>query len=176
MTKKVNHKHASYGVQLKYTITITNAGPGTAATPTITDRFSSVVSIVSIHPSTGSCKRGKPIPCKLATHSHLLPGVTNPNRFPLHNVKVCDRLPAGTMFVLASGRPTRRGRFVCWRIKTLRPHASKSFTAANAFGERMTARADAALFVCGAARDLPPLIAFTHPLSPFTNPLATVAC
>ena len=80
------------------------------------------------------------------------------------------------MFVLANGRPTHRGRFVCWRIKTLRPHAFKSVIAANAFGERMTARADAALFVCGAARDLPPLIAFTHPLSPFTNPLATVAC
>jgi Domain of unknown function DUF11 len=46
----------------------------------------------------------------------------------LHNVKVCDRLPEGTMFVSASRGSKRSGREVCWTVGTLTPHASKRFS------------------------------------------------
>ena len=268
ITKTVNHKRASFGAKLKYTITISNAGPGIAVTPTITDKLSGAVSIVSIHTSSGSCHRRKPLTCQLATiepgqrvkitllvraralgklrntvrlstptplaagsrvlatatstitpgpHTRLVlhdrtntpqipaggtatfrPTVTNPNPFRLHKVKVCDRLPAGTKFVLASGSPRHAGRLVCWTIATLRPHGSKSFwvkaepllgvtgvlsdaatATATAAGRRLTAQAKANVSVgngrCGSASDLAPLSAFTNPVSAFTNPLSPFA-
>jgi large repetitive protein len=65
--KTVNHKVAQYGSELKYTITVSNAGPATAVTPTVTDAFSADASIVSIHPSSGSCNRRRPVTCKLGS-------------------------------------------------------------------------------------------------------------
>ena len=172
---------------------VANAGPATAKSPTVTDRFSTAASIVSAHPSSGSCPGHNPLTCTLGsigpgahativvtarpqvlgtirnsatvtTSTPLAPGsrtmayatteittgvhtwialtdrtstskippggkaafgpkVTNPNPWPLHNVKACDRLPAGTMFVSASQGATRSGQVVCWALGTLAPHA-----------------------------------------------------
>ena len=60
LAKTVNHKHAAFGSTLKYTITVTNAGPAIAMTPTVVDAFSAAASIVSAHPSSGSCHTSSP--------------------------------------------------------------------------------------------------------------------
>jgi uncharacterized repeat protein (TIGR01451 family) len=213
ITKTVNHKRARFGSTLRYTITVANAGPATAEAPTVTDTLSTAASIVSVHPSSGSCHGRNPLTCKLASiapggdatitvaarprdlgkirnsasvttatplapgsrtmakvttvitagaHSRIrvtdrtstpkippggtatfLPRVTNPNPWPVHNVKVCDQLPPGTMFVSASQGSKRRGRVVCWSVGTLAPHASKSFSM----------RAETLLGVTGTLRD-----------------------
>jgi uncharacterized repeat protein (TIGR01451 family) len=69
--------------------------------------------------------------------------VTNPNPWPVHNVKVCDRLPGGTMLVSASRGSKRSRRIVCWTVGTLAPHTSKSFSM----------RAETLLGVTGTLRD-----------------------
>ena len=213
ITKTVNHKRARFGSTLRYTITVANAGPATAETPTVTDTLSTAAAIVSVHPSSGSCHGRNPLTCKLASiapgadatitvaarprdlgkirnsasvttatplapgsrtmakvtavitpgaHSRIafsdrtstpkippggtatfLPKITNPNPWPLHNVKVCDRLPPGTMFVSASRGSKRRARVVCWTIGTLAPRASRSFSM----------RAETLLGVTGTLRD-----------------------
>ncbi len=48
ITKTVNHELARFGSTLKYTITVTNAGPATVKTPTVTDMFSTAATIVSV--------------------------------------------------------------------------------------------------------------------------------
>ncbi len=213
ITKTVDQTRARFGSTLRYTITVTNAGPATAKTPTVTDTFSAAASIVAVHPSSGACPGRNPLTCKLASigsgghatiivtarpqvlgtirnsasvttstplapgsrtmakattvitagvqgrialtdrtstpkippggTATLLPKVTNPNPWPLHNVKVCDRLPPGTMFVAASLGATRSGRVVCWNLGTLASHASRS----------LSVRAEALLGVTGRLRD-----------------------
>ena len=259
LSKTVNHSHALFGATLKYTITIVNNGPATAATPTVTDAFSGQAQVISVHSSTGACSTHRPITCTLQSiapggratidvvaraeslgdlrntasvatptplatvartlasattkitpgpHSRILlddtaspptipsgatatymPKVTNPNPWPLHNVKVCDRLPARTMFVAASVHARRTARVVCWTISTLKAHGSKtvwvraepllgvtgplrdSATArANAAGRRLTAHASAQVLVtqsglCGSARELPRQRARGDPLA-----------
>ena len=262
ITKTVNHKRAKFGSTLRYTITVANAGPATAQTPTVTDTLSTAASIVSVHPSSGSCHGRSPLTCKLASiapgahatitvvarprdlgkirnsasvntptplapgsrtmakvttvitagaHSRIvftdrtstpkippggtatfLPKITNPNPWPLHNVKVCDRLPPGTMFVSASRGSKRGGRVVCWTVGTLAPHTSKSFSLraetllgvtgklrdaatakATVGGKHLTAHAHAHVLVvptglCGTASSLD--------LHGPNNPLAVAAC
>src|SRR6202042_2482049 len=121
-----------------------------------------------------------------------MPKVTNPNPWPLHNVKVCDRLPARTMFVSASRGSKRGGRVVCWTVGTLAPHTSKSFSLraetllgvtgklrdaatakATVGGKHLTAPAHAHVLVvptglCGTASSLD--------LHGPNNPLAVAAC
>ena len=263
LTKTVDHTHAPFGTELKYTITITNHGPATAVTPTVTDVFSAPAEIVSVHSTSGSCSKRKPIKCELESiapgsratitliaraesvgklvnsadvatptpltptsrtlatattkitpgpHSRILlrdsaspstipaggtatfmPKVSNPNPWPLHNVRVCDRLPAGTKFVAASLGGKRIGGLVCWKIATIPAHASKSVSLrvepllgvtgtlrdaataeATPAGRRLTAHASAQVFVtpsglCGSARDL----ARQRSLG---GPLAVTAC
>lgn len=263
ITKTVDHKRAAFGAKLKYTITVTNSGPATAKTPTVTDTFSAAASIISVHTTSGSCHRRSPLKCKLGSiapgkrvtitlvarpkalgrlrntasvttptplargsrtfaratttikpgpHSRIVlhdttstpripPGgtatfllkVTNPNPWAMHNVKVCDRLPPGTMFVLGSNGARHHGRLVCWTIATLRPHASKSVlvkaetllgvtgtlrdaatATGTAAGRRLTAHAHAQVLVaptglCGSAS------AVTD-LRTLAGPLAVIAC
>src|SRR5262249_30441262 len=54
------------------------------------------------------------------------PTVSNPNPWPMHDAKVCDRPPPGTKYAAGSAdiRPT--GRTVCWTIATLPAHKSRS--------------------------------------------------
>jgi uncharacterized repeat protein (TIGR01451 family) len=235
LTKTVNRTHAPFGTELKYTIRITNHGPATALNPTVTDAFSASVHLISVHTSTGSCSKNKPITCKLdsltsgatatisltaraeslgelrntasvATPTPLTPGsrtlatattkiapgphsrlvlhdtarpptiptgatatyfpkVSNPNPWPLYNVRVCDRLPAGTKFVAASLGAKLAGRLVCWTIPTL-PDGTRTVwmrvkpllgvtgrlpdaatAAVTAGGQRLTARANAQVLV-----------------------------
>lgn len=65
MTKTVDHTHAPFGTKLKYTITITNHGPATALTPTITDVFSAPAEVLAVDSASGACSKRKPIKCKL---------------------------------------------------------------------------------------------------------------
>ena len=261
--KTVNHKTAAFGLELKYTITVSNAGPATAETPTVTDAFSADASIVSVHPSSGSCNRRRPFECRLgsiapggratitivargealgklrntasvstptplASGSHTLatatttivPGphsrialsdttstpmipaggtatfmlkVSNPNPWPMQNVKVCDTLPLRVLYAAASLGVKHTGRVVCWTIKTLRPHASKymwvsvepllgvsgtlrdgATANATAGGRRLSAHAHAQVTVapstvCGSAPDVPS--AHSRP-----GPVAVAAC
>ena len=67
LTKKVNHATGHTGQALTYTITVTNHGPATASSPTVTDAFSAPVSVVSAHTSSGSCKHNHTITCKLGS-------------------------------------------------------------------------------------------------------------
>ncbi len=118
---------------------------------------------------------------------------TDPNPWALHNVKVCDRLPPGTMFVVGSNGVRDHGRLVCWTIATLRPHASKSVlvkaetllgvtgtlrdaatATGTAAGRRLTAHARAHVLVaptglCGSASAVPDL-------RTLAGPLAVIAC
>ena len=263
LTKTVDHAHAPFGTKLKYTITITNHGPATAITPTVTDAFSMPAEIVSVHSTNGSCSKRKPLRCELESiapgsratitvvargesvgklintaevatptpltptsrtlatattkitpgpHSRIalkdsasppkipaggittfMPNVSNPNPWPMHNVRLCDRLPAGTKFVAASLEAKRKGPLVCWKIATLPAHASKSVSLrvepllgvigtlrdaataeATPGGRRLTARASAQVLVtpsglCGSSRDV------SHQRS-VGAPLAIAAC
>ena len=68
IAKRVNHATAQIGEPLTYTITVSNHGPATATSPTVTDAFSAVVHVESIHaPAGGSCKTGAEIKCTLAS-------------------------------------------------------------------------------------------------------------
>ena len=67
IVKKVNHTTGHVGEPLTYTITVTNHGPATAASPTVTDTFSRSVKIVSAHVPGGSCSKHSPIVCKLGS-------------------------------------------------------------------------------------------------------------
>jgi uncharacterized repeat protein (TIGR01451 family) len=117
----------------------------------------------------------------------FFPKVTNPNPWPLHNVKVCDRLPAGTMFLAGSNGVRHSGRLACWTIRTLAAHRSRTVwvraetllgvtgtlrdaatATATAGGRRLTAHARAQVLVaatglCGSASAVPDLRALTGP-------------
>jgi len=67
VTKTVNHTRAPFGTSLKYTITINNAGPGPAVTPTLTDMLSARASILSVQTPSGSCDRRNPLTCQLGS-------------------------------------------------------------------------------------------------------------
>ena len=67
LTKTVNHASARTGEALTYTITVTNHGPATAASPTVTDAFAAPVTLVSIHTSSGSCTNHAPLSCVLGS-------------------------------------------------------------------------------------------------------------
>ena len=258
LTKTVDHTQAPFGSELRYTITITNHGPASAATPTVTDAFSAPAEIISVHSPTGICSESKPITCQLEAippggratitliaragslgelrntatiatptpltptsrtlatattkltpgpHSRLVlhdaarpptipaggtatyfPRVSNPNPWPLHNVKVCDRLPARTKFVAASLGAKLTGRLVCWTIRTL-PDGSRTVwmrvepllgitgrlrdaatATATPEGHRLTARANAQVLVtpagrCGSATDRPDQRSSAGPLA-----------
>jgi uncharacterized repeat protein (TIGR01451 family) len=67
LVKTVNHSSGRTGEELTYTIKVTNHGPATATSPTVTDAFSSPVTFVSAHTSSGSCthSNGHPTVCHL---------------------------------------------------------------------------------------------------------------
>jgi uncharacterized repeat protein (TIGR01451 family) len=67
LTKTANQAIAHTGEKLTYTITVTNHGPATAASPTVTDAFSQHVKIVSVHTSSGTCKHNHTLTCHLAS-------------------------------------------------------------------------------------------------------------
>jgi large repetitive protein len=67
IAKKANHDTGRVGEALTYTITVTNRGPATATTPTVTDTFSKSVKLVSAHVDGGSCFKRKPVVCKLSS-------------------------------------------------------------------------------------------------------------
>ncbi len=67
LTKTVNHATGRTGQALTYTITVTNHGPATSQSPTVTDAFSAHVSVRSVHTSSGSCKHNHTITCTLAS-------------------------------------------------------------------------------------------------------------
>jgi uncharacterized repeat protein (TIGR01451 family) len=67
IAKKVNHRTARVGEPLTYTITVTNHGPDTVSSPTVTDAFNAVVHIESIHATGGSCKIRDVISCRLGS-------------------------------------------------------------------------------------------------------------
>ncbi len=67
IVKTVNHASARTGQALTYTITVTNHGPATSQRPTVTDAFSARVTVLSVHTSSGSCKRDHTITCRLAS-------------------------------------------------------------------------------------------------------------
>jgi uncharacterized repeat protein (TIGR01451 family) len=263
ITKTVNRRRATFGTKLTYTIRVTNAGPATAVTPTVTDTFSGAATITAVHPSTGRCRRRNPLTCILASiptgkratltvvarpgalgtlhntaavttrtslargsrtiaratttiqpgpHSHLVlhdtatprtipaggtatfwPKITNPNPWPLHTVRVCDRLPHHVIFLGASAGARRAGQLVCWTIATLPAHKSRTLrmaieprarvagtlrdaatATATAQGRHLTAHARAQVLVissnmCGSTITLPRARA-TH------NPIAVTAC
>jgi uncharacterized repeat protein (TIGR01451 family) len=259
ITKTVNRRRAAFGATLKYTITVTNAGPATAVTPTVLDAFSAAASIVSAHPSSGSCHMLQPVTCKLAsiaphqratitmlarglalgrlrnsatvtTPTPLAPGshtqasatttitpgphsrielrdttntpkipsggtaiftitATNPNPWPVHDVKICGQVPRGMIFIAGSLFVKRTGRSVCWTVGTLRPHGSKSefirleagpgtigrvreaaAVTGTAGSHKLTAHARAQVIVapptpCGSAPDLPAVAHGGHPVA-----------
>ncbi len=65
ITKTVNRAIGRTGDPLTYTISVTNHGPATATSPTITDAFSEAVKLVSIHTASGSCSRRHRLACHL---------------------------------------------------------------------------------------------------------------
>jgi len=67
VVKTVNHASARVGEPLTYTITVTNHGPDTAATPTVTDTSSPDLKLVSVQGAGASCTHGAPITCKLTS-------------------------------------------------------------------------------------------------------------
>jgi large repetitive protein len=67
VVKTVNHASARVGQPLTYTITVTNHGPDTAATPTVTDTSSPDLKLVSVQGAGASCTHGAPITCKLTS-------------------------------------------------------------------------------------------------------------
>jgi uncharacterized repeat protein (TIGR01451 family) len=118
------------------------------------------------------------------------PRVSNPNPWPLHNVVVCDQLPATLMFVGASAGFSHNALRVCWTIATLPPGSSRSMTviaeprsgvtgalhdavttSAIAQGHRLTATADAEVIVLAANRCGSRIPDFTGP-----GPIAVTAC
>jgi hypothetical protein len=107
-------------------------------------------------------------------------------------VKLCDRLPPGSMFVAGSKGVRHSGRLACWTIRTLAANRSMTVwvraetllgvtgtlrdaatTAVTAGGRRLSARANAQVLVfsglCGSASDAPVV-------RTFGGPLAVAAC
>ena len=67
ITKTVKRTTGRTGEPLTYTITVTNHGPATAASPTVTDAFSKSVKLVSARTRSGSCSVRHPLTCKLGS-------------------------------------------------------------------------------------------------------------
>ena len=67
ITKTVNRTSGRTGEPLTYTITVTNHGPATAASPTLTDAFSKSVKLVSAHTDTARAPVRHPLTCNLAS-------------------------------------------------------------------------------------------------------------
>jgi uncharacterized repeat protein (TIGR01451 family) len=53
--------------------------------------------------------------------------VTNPTQGTARDVRTCDRLPVGLVYVSSKRRAKLTGGRYCWRAKTLRPHQSKRY-------------------------------------------------
>ena len=67
ITKTVKRTTGRTGEPLTYTITVTNHGPATSASPTVTDAFSKSVKLVSARTRSGSCSVRHPLTCKLGS-------------------------------------------------------------------------------------------------------------
>ena len=67
IAKKASRRTAHPGEAIEYTITVTNRGPATAASPTVIDSFSRSVKVVSAHVPGGTCSRHVPVTCHLAS-------------------------------------------------------------------------------------------------------------
>jgi large repetitive protein len=67
ISKKANHATARVGEAITYTVTVSNHGPDTAVSPTVTDAFSKRVAVVSASVHGGSCSKRTPLTCKLAS-------------------------------------------------------------------------------------------------------------
>jgi uncharacterized repeat protein (TIGR01451 family) len=53
--------------------------------------------------------------------------VLNPTRGTARNVRTCDQLPAGLVYVRSKAKAKLTGGRYCWRAKTLAPGESKSY-------------------------------------------------
>ena len=67
IAKKASRRTAHPGEAIRYTITVTNRGPATAANPIVVDAFSRRVKLVSAHVPGGTCARHVPVTCHLAS-------------------------------------------------------------------------------------------------------------
>jgi uncharacterized repeat protein (TIGR01451 family) len=191
ITKTVNHKSATLGQKLTYTITVTNQGPADAQNVVVTDNPSIAMKVLGVQPSQGTCKHGPPLTCDLGTlkngqqatikitaeptrsgterntatvgfagggtipsgaaTTHVTgtlklkktasrrtasPGqnitytlkVTNPTTIAIGHVKVCDKLPAGLLYLSASPNARFDLGSYCWTVGQLKPHRSKTYT------------------------------------------------
>jgi uncharacterized repeat protein (TIGR01451 family) len=72
---------------------------------------------------------------KVADHSAVTAGgliaytirVTNPTKGTARNVRTCDRLPAGLVYVSSKAKAKLRGGRWCWRAKTLGPGKAERY-------------------------------------------------
>jgi uncharacterized repeat protein (TIGR01451 family) len=53
--------------------------------------------------------------------------VTNPTKGTARNIRTCDRLPAGLVYISATSKAKLRGGAWCWRAKTLGAGKSKRY-------------------------------------------------
>jgi uncharacterized repeat protein (TIGR01451 family) len=67
ITKTASPRTVDLGQRLAYTLGVTNRGPGTATGVVVTDALPSFVTLVSAHPSQGSCSGHAPLKCTLGT-------------------------------------------------------------------------------------------------------------
>jgi len=67
LTKHVDRQTALQGQRLRYTITVTNRGPDTAANLRLTDTPTLPLRVLSIHAGQGHCQTGPPLTCTLGT-------------------------------------------------------------------------------------------------------------
>jgi uncharacterized repeat protein (TIGR01451 family) len=67
IAKTVNHASARVGESLTYTITVTNNGPATASSPSVTDTVSAPVEVASVTTPEGSCSKGATSVCRLGS-------------------------------------------------------------------------------------------------------------
>ena len=193
--KRVNEKRITFGSSLKYTLTVTSSGPGTARGVKVTDTPDDKMRFISAKTTTGHCGKGLPLTCQLdplpsgghatitivavplvagtiVNHAHVTIQGTNtapandvnataraqvlvslkltktasartvragsrvnytillgnPNRITGRQVGVCDKLPAGLVFVSASVKTRLRNGSLCWTVTSIAPHARKVFT------------------------------------------------
>jgi uncharacterized repeat protein (TIGR01451 family) len=195
VTKKADDKSVYVGEPVKYTITVTNKGPGAAQSVDVTDTLNWPASVVSVKASQGSCNKDIPMSCQLGTikaggkvtitvvvklrddgckqrnaASATADGTdTNPannvarvdvcaKAVPLRltkvadrgsiragdtigytirvsnrtdgeakEVKVCDKLPSGLVYVSSRAKAKFTGGQYCWTIATLGAHKGKRY-------------------------------------------------